>query len=58
MLEKAARRLAAAGRPLLRRPDGALAVRVELDPCFAGGAEELARKLAPRGVPAGDVWLR
>jgi UDP-N-acetylglucosamine/UDP-N-acetylgalactosamine diphosphorylase len=58
MLEKSARRLAAAGRPLPRRPDGALAVRVELDPCFAGGAEELARKLAPRGPLTGDTLLR
>ena len=58
MMEKAARWLAAGGVTVPRDAAGRLAVKIEIDPVYANGADELKTRLPKGFAISGDVWLK
>jgi UDP-N-acetylglucosamine/UDP-N-acetylgalactosamine diphosphorylase len=57
MMRKFARWLEACGVRVPRTPEGEPAHKIEIDPCFAAGAEDLQGKLEPGIEIAGDLLL-
>jgi len=57
MIAKFARWLDAAGYRVPRGPDGKPSVKIEIDPCFADGPEELRRRLGSSWTVKGDTLL-
>lgn len=58
MMLKEARRLEACGVKVPRGADGQLAVKIEIDPCYAVGTDDLKRALPKGFAITGDVLLR
>lgn len=58
MMEKAARWLDACGVTVPRDAAGQLTVKLEIDPVYANGADELKARLPTGYAVSGDVWLK
>jgi UDP-N-acetylglucosamine/UDP-N-acetylgalactosamine diphosphorylase len=58
MMSKWARWMEANGIAVPRTPEGRLRHRIEIDPCYAGNADQLGQRLPPGFVWGGDLDLR